>query len=227
MEWKVLSKSKSAEEFFDLILHGSPAPKCHESYITLKKELEDAFSYAIGECSNPNGAIVDKYKFDCYFGLKLYEILSQEKYSFKEHDASNDGIWRYIQIYVIPDIIKSRVGCNDDAFYKKPNRLYLKRIWWYIHLSMHQNSLENAKNIILNPCNNTDTILQMVDRSGKHGYRIKLYRMIMYYKSQKNMGGDLFRELLKLNNARIKVIDPYLVNGGIESYVNKLYGDIL
>ena len=227
MEWKILNKNEAYDDYQRIIVNGSCEPECDNSYLELRNELKQAYDSLFQICKIENGEVLEKYKFDCYFGLKLYEILSKNNFYLREHDASNDSIWRYIQIHVIPDIVKSRIGENDDAFYKKSNRLYLKRIWWFIHLSMYQDSLENAKNIILDPCNNTDTILQLVDRSGRQGYRVELYREIMKCKSQNKVSGDKFRNVLVLNNARVKVIDPYLVNGGIEGYVTKLFGEIL
>lgn len=227
MEWKNLNKNEAYNDYQRIIINGNAQAECDNSYLKLRKELKDGFDSLIHVCKIENGEVLDKYKFDCYFGLKLYEILSRSEFYIREHDASNDAFWRYLQIHVIPDIVKSRIGCNDDAFYRKSNRLYLKRIWWFVHLSMHQENLEETKNIILDSCNNTDTILQLVDRSGKQGYRIELYREIMKHKVENKIGGDIFRKVLILNNARVKVIDPYLVKGGIEEYVRKLFGDVL
>lgn len=227
MEWKKLNKVEAYEDYQRIVANGNVKYECENSYIELRNELKKSFDEISQLCGIENGMISDKYKFDCYFGLKLYEILSSPKYYLREHDTSNDAIWRYIQLHVIPDIVKSRVGYNEDAFYKKSNRLYLKRIWWYIHLSMHNGELQNAKNIILDSCNNTDTILQLVDRCGRQGYRVELYREIMKNKTLHKIAGIKFRNLLILNNAKVKVIDPYLVDGGIEKYVKKLIGEIL
>lgn len=227
MEWKKLNKNDSYEDYLRIIVNGNATEECDESYLELRDCLKDAYDDLIKVCKIENGEVLDKYKFDCYFGLKLYEILSNTSFNLKEHDASDDGIWRYLQLHVVPDIVKSRVGVNEDAFYKKSNRLYLKRIWWYIHLSMYDNDLDKAREIVLNPMNNTDTILQLVDRCGRQGYRVDLYREIMYFKSKNRVSGEEFRNILILNNAKVRVIDPYLVNGGIKQYVEKLFGDVL
>ncbi len=227
MEWKSTNKNEAYNDYQRIIINGSAEAECDNSYFELRQELQNVYSNLIQICRIENGEIKDKYKFDCYFGLNLYKILSKPEFYLREHDATNDAIWRYLQLHVIPDIVKSRVGSNDDAFYKKSNRIYLKRIWWYVHLSMYQGKLKNAKKIILDSCNNTDTILQLVDRSGKKGYRVELYREIMKYKTQKKVNGDTFRDVLVLNNAKVKVIDPYLVNGGIEKYVDNLFGEVL
>ncbi len=227
MEWKNLNKNEAYDDFQRIILNGSAKAECDSSYFDLRNKLVEAYEEVSNICRIENGEVVDKYKFDCYFGLRLYEILSSDRYYLREHDASNDGIWKYLQIRVIPDIVKSRIADNEDAFYKKSNRLYLKRIWWFIHLSLYQGDIENAKSIILDPCNNTDTILQLVDRSGRQGYRVELYREIMKYKADNKVSGEKFRNVLVLNSAKVKVIDPYLVSGGIEEYVKKLYGEVL
>lgn len=227
MEWKNLNKNEAYDDFQRIILNGSAKADCDSSYIDLRNRLVEAFVEVYNICRIENGEVVDKYKFDCYFGLRLYEILSSDRYYLREHDASNDGIWKYLQLRVIPEIVKSRIRDNEDAFYKKSNRLYLKRIWWFIHLSMYQGKIENAKSIILDSCNNTDTILQLVDRSGRQGYRVELYREIMKYKAENKVSGEKFRNVLVLNSAKVKVIDPYLVNGGIKEYVKRIYGEVL
>ena len=57
------------------------------------------------------------------------------EYKIKERVASSDGVWRYIQLCVVPEIIATRWGIeNKDRFYKVSRRLYLKILWWNVYL---------------------------------------------------------------------------------------------
>src|SRR5699024_11798367 len=103
-----------------------------------------------------------------------------------------------------------------------PRRIWLKTIWWYIHLSWYKNKSETYD--ILKD-NSTDTILQLVERPSL-GYYIDLYREIMYqYYKTGNSDRDLFRRVLKLNTARIVSTSPELLDGGLVIYVAKLFED--
>lgn len=159
------------------------------------------------------------YTFDLSFGLKIYEILN-EQIGFTNRVAANDEIWRYLSICIVPDIVHSRWSLNEERFYKSARRIWLKTIWWYVHLSWRGNASETYN---LLASNSTDTILQLVERPGI-GYHTDLYREIMLqYNLYGNCSRDLFRRVLILNTARLITISPELVEGGIEGYVNDLF----
>jgi len=100
-------------------------------------------------------------------------------------------------------------------------------MWWYIHLSW-QGTSEATYEILKN--NTTDTISQLVERTGKNGYRVEMTRILMrkHYNVTKEMSAQqrmlLFRKVSKLTTARTKLIEPAFVVGGLESYVKDLYG---
>ncbi|CDN46084.1 Uncharacterized protein BN871_KL_00030 [Paenibacillus sp. P22] len=164
---------------------------------------------------------INSYVFDMYMGFTLYRVL-KENYGFNERLAAQDEVWRYLSLEVLPDLVQERCGMNDDRFYKVPRRIWLRTIWWYIHLSW-QGTEEETRYIVKD--NSADEILQLVDRSGDGGYRVELTREII---RQLNIDGNrevprLLRRVLKLNTARVKMIEPELAEGGIESYVADLY----
>ena len=64
------------------------------------------------------------YDFDLLFAIRLYDILGLNN-NFSNRAASNDEIWRFLSIRVIPDIVHSRWGMNE-ARYMTSRRIWLK-----------------------------------------------------------------------------------------------------
>lgn len=159
-----------------------------------------------------------KYPLDLLFGLKLYSILKLEK-GFSNRVATNDNVWRYLAVRVVPDIVHARWGLNEDHFFNMPRRIWLKTIFWYIELSWHTDE-KTTYNLLKN--NSTDTIQNLVERPGL-GYNIELYREIMWQYSFSKHDVELFRRVMKLNTARLVVTSPSLSQNGIKGYVEQLF----
>ncbi|MBM6618660.1 hypothetical protein [Bacillus suaedaesalsae] len=164
---------------------------------------------------------INSYAFDLHMGLILYRVLKEE-YLFNERLAAQDEIWRFLSLEVFPDLVFERSGMNDLRFYKGTRRIWLRSIWWYIHLSW-QGSEELTFATLKD--NTSDEIMQLIDRSGSGGYRVELTRELMrQYKLYASSNiPKLFRRVLKLNTARLNMIEPSLVEGGIKAYVTNLY----
>lgn len=166
---------------------------------------------------------VDKlgYDFDLRFGLKLYNILSEEV-GFTNRTATNDDVWRYLSIKVVPDIVHSRWGKNEVRSLTS-RRIWLKNLWWYVHLSWAGNSDATYK---LLENNTTDTIVQLVERPGI-GYYTELYRELMrQYANIDDSSRNVFRRALKLNTALLPVTYPELMDGGIEAYIDYIFSKV-
>lgn len=162
----------------------------------------------------------EKYEHDLELGLALYESL---KGKIEPRDISKDDIWRYLSIKVVPDIIHPRWGLNADHYYRMSRRIYLKQLWWYIHLSWNTDT-HTTRNLLKN--NSTDTILNLVERPGL-GYNVELYREIMkQYADYSDLSRQILRQVLILNTARRKVISPELTDGGIPGYVRSLFDTV-
>lgn len=164
---------------------------------------------------------INSYSFDLHMGMILYRELN-ENYFFNERLAAQDEIWRYLSLEVFPDLVFERFGVNEQRFYKGSRRIWLKSIWWYIHLSWQGTEEETFDTL---KDNSADEILQLLDRSGSGGYRVDLTRELMrqYKLNVSSKVPRLFRRVLKLNTARLNMIEPSLVEGGIEKYVTDLY----
>ena len=165
-----------------------------------------------------------EYNKDYKFGLFLYKYMDESGFTVRQ--ASNDDVWRFLSLCVIPDVIAKRWSkVSEDRYYKSSNRIWLKTIWWYIYLSFNE-SLERTEEIIKN--NSTDEILNLVDRAGKKGYYVDLYRKIMYYywiarNIDKDIGTKDFRRIMVLHTAMCCNTEPALCIGGVDGYVRMIF----
>ncbi len=216
-------------EFKGISLSESPARMAlwqEDSYRYLEEELDSDY-YDLRESLLEEFNKIQtghKYTVDYKFGIVLYVVLS--RFGFTIRDAANDDKWRYLSLNVIPDIVAKRWGKTAEIrYYKQGSRIWIKTIWWYIHLS-RQNNINETVEIIKD--NSTDQILQLVDRIGKHGYYVAAYRRIMYFywkarKINPNVGEEEFRKIMTLHTALCKTIEPGLCEGGEEGYAKMLF----
>ena len=232
MKWRELNKIESEKEYQKYFENNEI--KLLDDYIELRNALKQAYEDAkeLAESTNK-----PKHLLDVYFGAKLYSILDKEKFSLFE--ASNDNIWRYISICIIPDIVKDRWGDNKPRFFAQKNRIWLRFIWFCIYLAW-DGTLEKTIEV-LEPLN-TDVVVQYVERNdGGQGYRVELNRCIFKYlkmlhhnevpsfrkiSKRISINHDISRDVAKLNNFRCMVIEPSLYKGGIKGYVADLFETI-
>ena len=220
MEFKKLGLSEAAERMVEWKQDSDSymENRLDPDYRDLREDLVKAFQDA-----NTG----HKYSLDCQFGLMLNLVLA--RYEFTLRDASDDGIWRYLSMCVVPDLIAKRWGKGAEIrYYKQASRMWLKTIWWYIHLSW-QGSSKDTIHILAS--NSTDQILQLVDRSGAKGYYVKVYRSIMYYywkarQINPEVGETEFRRVMTLHTALCKSIEPDFFAGGYDGYVRMLFNRI-
>lgn len=223
MLWKSLNKDEANRIMSSW--NGQSIVSCDDEFIELRTDLVNSKTDSLEELRITEKDInKTTYAYDLAFGLRLYEVLS-DKYCFHLKNASDDGVWRYLSINVIPDLVFERWGESPARFWKESRRIWIKTLWWYIHLSWQGDRLRTYE--ILKD-NTTDEIAQLVERSGASGYRVATYRTIMEYygrvdKKQKKRNSQLFRRVMKLNIARTKVIEPGLVIGGEKMYVKELF----
>jgi len=177
------------------------------------------------------------YHKDVFFGVLLYDYFNKYEW-FNLRVAANIDFWRYISIIVCPNIVFDRWGDKEERYWKRSNRVWFSQIWWYIHLSYQKDTATTLK-LLVNPRFTTDTILNLVDRTGSKGFNVNLYREIMYRLSLvpqnkydlvksafSNANESVFRVIMKLNNAKVLNVDPELFNDGVKGYVKSLFVDI-
>ena len=224
MTWKELSREESSERFEKYCK--DKEVDCPDEYKTLQEDIQKLFVCTLSEIGIDPVEIESKnnsYQVDYIFGLKFYQLLNNN-YNMNIRAASTDGVWRFLSTRVVPDIVEMRYGLDHpDRFWKKPKRIWLRVIWWYIHLSW-QGDEESTREVLKD--NSTDEILQLVDRCGRDGYRVDLYREIMKQYSLIDVAErrkeKVFRRMMVLNTAKVQVIEPALVDGGEVTYVDDL-----
>ncbi len=224
MKWKELNVKSADKDVQDMKDGNINDSALRQEEQRLRKILLQAWQEAKDAAKEEN--VRHEYCQDFEFALRLYEIFSQGYYAMAPRIAANPRIWSYISIRIVPEIIKERwpnESSWNDHFFRKSNRIYLKALWWYVYLSW-QGNIDDTRRVLEN--NSADTIVQLVERAGHHGYRTNLYREIMrrYFllgESERNM--QYFRKVMKLNTARIVSIEPEMAYNGVEGYVEELF----
>ncbi|MBU3217453.1 hypothetical protein LL033_05135 [Clostridium estertheticum] len=230
MSMKTLKRQEAQTLMVEWIRDSSCLPSVDDFYLEMRNELQNVYKEVKEKYSRD-------YDIDIHFGIYIYNYF-ENRSLFNMRTASDDGFWRYLSLKVVPDLVTDRWGKDNEAhFWKRGSKIWLRTLWWYIYLSW-QGNVQKTLDVIESPGFTTDTILNLIDRSGK-GYYIGVYRNIMYFHSRVSKGelaefnrntatkaDSLFRVIMKLNTARTKVIEPALYIGGEGEYVRSLFKDL-
>lgn len=236
---KTLSRAEASSAWQEwLNMSDGTLPVIDNEYTKIRIDIENIYKKVIEIAES--GITNKEYFIDYKFGLMLYDYLNNT-HNMSVRTAADDGFWRYLSLKVCPHLIEKRWGKdNEGRYWSRPSRIWFRQIWWYIHLSW-QNDFETTEEVLKSTRFSTDTILNLVERTGgRKGTYIEVYKYIMYYyqyisesemkrfKSLLNLKdrkGDLFRIVMKLNTAKIMVVEPALCEGGIAGYVRSLFED--
>jgi hypothetical protein len=166
-----------------------------------------------------------EYDLDWRFASALYFRILPLSGKFTLRFAANNGIWRRLSICVIPDFVALRWPSKEgvfpaDRFWLKPQRIWLKSLWWYAHLSCQGDDLLSTECCLKN--GSTDSIQQLIDRHGLGGFRVELCREIMRRIGDKSLSVPELRKLLKLNTTKVPLVEPLFYVGGVQGYVDSL-----
>ena len=191
-----------------------------ENYLELRNKVVDVYK---------TYKDISDYEVDLRIGICIYEELN-EAVGFTNVVANDDDVWRYLSCIVFPDITHmryppSKTDLNDGhrlntkRFYLHTRRIWLKTLWWYIHLSW-QGTSDLTYSVLKHF--GTDTISDLFERPGK-GYRLSLYRELMKDYSQiSSINADNFNKIQKQNLVNCRTVEPALTDGGEEGYVLRL-----
>jgi hypothetical protein len=160
--------------------------------------------------------------YDMKVGLALYRVLAEAGMDIRT--AADDGWWRFLSLRVLPDLVKSRWDSAPPVrYWKGRSRIWLRAMWWTTHLTW-QGSEENTRKVLESVT--TDTVVQLVERPGKGGFRIDLTRLIFKMRRLRKPSQDQFRAIMKLNTAQIVLKEPLFCEGGLFGYVDALFADV-
>lgn len=196
------------------------------SYSEFRKELIDCFESALAESGGKMS-----YLLDLRMGIKLYELINPQN-GFSVVHANDDDVWRFISVCVLPDITYLRypkpeqgsIRINQKRFFSHTRRIWMKTLWWYIHLSW-QGSSDSTFEVLKN--NGTNIISHFIERPGK-GYRPELFRKMMYvYSTVPSQKDTIFRAAAKMNLAKCVTVEPAFTVGGEKGYATRLFNEIL
>ncbi len=238
-------------EFVDQIRHWSkfdvPEYNYGSIYKDIRKNVVEEFRKSLSISSNKIN-----YSLDLNVGLKLYEFLNPDS-GFNIIMANDDDIWRYISVKVMPDLTfirypnnledeevikeyipnlsysngikpeKGSIRLKKKRFYSHTRRIWLKTLWWYIHLGW-QGDYDKTYNVLKD--NGSNIISHFIERPGR-GYRESLFRLMLYAYSQLPERNDsIFRAAAKLNLAKCISVEPALTNGGEKVYSQSLFKEV-
>ena len=160
--------------------------------------------------------------YDMKVGLALYQVLGEAGMDIRT--AADDGWWRFLSLRVLPDLVKSRWGSAPPVrYWKGRSRIWLRALWWTVHLTW-QGTEENTRTVLESVT--TDTVVQLVERPGKGGFRIDLTRLIFRMRRLRKPSQDQFRAIMKLNTAQIVLKEPKFCESGLFGYVDALFADV-
>ena len=238
-------------EFQDQIRHWArydvPHTEYSEFYIPIREALIQTFDNTLRE-----SAYHVNYKLDLTVGIKLNELLNPAK-GFTIIQANDDDIWRYVSVRVMPDITfirypnipddiqilqeslpglsysiavrteKDSMRIKKKRFYSHTRRIWLKTLWWYIHLGWQGDS-ETTYAVLKN--NGTNIISHFIERPGR-GYRPELFRYRLYaYSLLPEQKDSTFRAAAKMNLAKCVTVEPALTEGGEKEYARRLFDEV-
>lgn len=228
-----LNRGEAEKAMSEWIENYPKLPQIALDYTNIRNDLSSYFEMVQKKACETDHRIQDYYT-DTNFGILLYTYFQNQKW-FTLRLASDDGFWRYLSVKVIPNVVAARWGKeNESHYWSTPGRIWLKQLWWYVYLSW-KNDVVTTRRIIESPNCSTDTILNFVERTGRKGTCVEAYRWIIFFYStipsdvlsnyNKTRKTDLFRVVMKLNTARMMVLEPNLCLGGCEGYAKKLFID--
>lgn len=224
MNIQTLSRAQSKNEYQHIL------ENCDFSSIDWSSKLDSDYlnirNYLVKKYHELKQSGYKDYKLDYRFSLLFYDYFRQKEW-MTDRIAADYDFWSYIALIVIPDLVFDRFGAEDDKhYYAKGLRIWPYTLYWYTHLSW-QGNLESTNKILSSSRCCSDTILNLVERPGRNGTYIDLYRSIMFHfvnsiqtKAVDNI--KLFRSIMKLALAKPQVIDPDLCTGGASEYAKDI-----
>lgn len=239
-------------EFADQVRHWASYDVAEDKYDSFYKDIRASLVGCFQEALSDNHSRID-YNLDLRMGIRLYELMNPSK-GFTIIQANDDDIWRYVSVNVMPDLTfirypnqpedvdvlrefipdlsyaigvkaeKDSIHIKKKRFYSHTRRIWLKTLWWYIHLGWQGDS-DTTYSVLEN--NGTNIISHFIERPGR-GYRTTLFRYMLYaYSLLPEQKDSTFRAAAKINLAKCITTEPALTVGGELKYSQDLFEEVL
>lgn len=229
-------KLKTEKTFLQELAESLINPDLAEPYLSIRNRLKSRFREAVGITKRKEQVTRSReYSIDLDMAEEIYRVMSE--FGLTVRDAADEGIWIYLSVKVIPDIIIDRFRlsgiplAHEDRFYANSRRIYPMMLWWYYHIAYQQDSpnpVLATREILIN--NQSDDISQLVERAGSGGYPINVYKQIMVEYARRlidnRKSDDLLSRALKLNIVQMQSLEPELMYDGLEAYVSDLFDKV-
>lgn len=229
-------KLKTDKTFLYELTESLTHPDMGEPYTSIRNRLKARFRDAVEITERKEQVTRSReYSIDLDMAEEIYAVMSE--YGLTVRDAADEGVWIYLSVKVIPDIILDRFKlsgiplAHEDRFYANSRRIYPMMLWWYYYISYQQdgeNPIQATRQILIN--NQSDDISQLVERAGSGGYPINIYKQIMVEYARRliddRKSDDLLSRALKLNIVQMQSLEPELMYDGLEAYVCDLFDKV-
>lgn len=212
MKWTTLNSTLAQRSYDEMMATRSfTATGLTADYAALRERLLEDI--------HPFDPSIGPGAYDVATGLAMYRILGEAGMDVRT--AADDGVWRFLSLRVVPELVEARwPHVPAERFWRGRSRIWLRVIWWLIHLVWQET--EEQTLIVLADVT-TDTVVQLVERPGRGGFRVELTRAMFRERSRRRFSQEEFRALMKLNTARVIVTEPWFCEGGIGGYVRELH----
>lgn len=216
-------ESKDKDEFKSLVegwRNGSFSKDVDANYCEIRNKI-----YEVYKMYENKG----DYEIDLRVGLALYELFLSNQYKMSPIYADDDDVWRFLSVKVFLDITYLREPEEDrfgkyfshDRVYKSRKRIWIKQLWWWIHLGW-QGDVKSTYAVLRKY--GSGCISQILERAGI-GYRIDITREMFRIASERyenKVPQKDFTALMMLYYAKMFVVEPTLMIGGVEKFLNQL-----
>lgn len=211
MKWSRMSAAKARDSWDQLVAREMQPGMMNSEYAKFREDLLAAMPSPV-----PGSKLGSE--FDVESGIVLYRILQSAGFTLR--DAADDRIWRFMSLRICPDIVARRWGNAPDRFWSNRSRVWLRAIWWLVHLAWQGTEEETRKALAQVTA---DMIVQVIERPGRGGFRIELMRVVFAEQSRRRLNEGQFRAAMKLNTARVLLTEPAFGEGGLAGYVGTLF----
>lgn len=228
IQWSTLNKLE-AQKIFDSYkedVDSGQDPLANITYSELKNQNPSIRKRLLQYWGDLAFVKIGTYEFDFEFGIRMYQYFRFELHMC-ESDAANDNIWRYLHLKVVPDLMLKRWPLDTaknraKRYYSASQRLYLKTLWWYIHM-LWDTDEKTTRNYEANV-----DISQIMDRSGSKGTRVVVYKAILqaYSKVDRSKRKELIERVLMLDASHCTTQEPELMGITLDEYAVRLYKEL-